>query len=191
MKLGLTLFLVGVILAVAIGGIASHSVTSTFKEASSMEEVNETIWKVPGFWFLLWAYGVPFAAILAGTGIILYGNGDKSVLFGGGTLLVVAFISIINMPLPHIPVLFGIGGNLILLFFFGILWLYSSKLKEKSSYFKLTGYTFLLTGMWFSCEKMARPYLTAAEGLGESPANIMIFFVLAFLFFFLGERDNK
>ncbi|AKB85077.1 hypothetical protein MCMEM_1024 [Methanococcoides methylutens MM1] len=183
--------MVGVILAVAIGGIASHSVTSTFKEASSMEEVNETIWKVPGFWFLLWAYGVPFAAILAGTGIIFYGHGDKSVLFGGGTLLVVAFISIINMPLPHIPILFGIGGNLILLFFFGILWLYSRKLNERGSYFKLTGYTFLLTGLWFSCEKMARPYLTAAEGLGESPANIMIFFVLAFLFFFLGEREKQ
>ncbi|WP_445475680.1 hypothetical protein ACT9XH_02765 [Methanococcoides methylutens] len=191
MKLGLTLFLIGVILAVAIGGIASHSVTSTFKEASTMEEVNETMWKVPGFWFFLWAFGVPIAAIIAGTGIILYGNGDKSVLFGGGTLLVVALITLINGPLPHIPVLFGIGGNLILLFFFGILWQYSRKLKEKSSYFKLTGYTFLLSGIWFSCEKMARPYLTAAEGLGESPANIMIFFVLAFLFFYLGERDNK
>jgi len=191
LKLGLTIFWIGVILAVAVGGIATHSVTSTFKEASTMEEVNETMWKVPGFWFFLWAFGVPLGAIIAGIGIILYGNGDKSVLFGGGTLLVVALVTIINGPLPHIPVLFGIGGNLILLFFFGILWQYSKKLTEKSSYFKLTGYTFLVTGLWFTCEKTARPYLTAAEGVGESPANIMIYFVLAFLFFYLGERNKK
>ena len=191
LKLGLTIFWIGVILAVAVGGIATHSVTSTFKEASTMEEVNETMWKVPGFWFFLWAFGVPLGAIIAGIGIILYGNGDKSVLFGGGTLLVVALVTIINGPLPHIPVLFGIGGNLILLFFFGILWQYSKKLTETSSYFKLTGYTFLVTGLWFTCEKTARPYLTAAEGVGESPANIMIYFVLAFLFFYLGERNKK
>jgi hypothetical protein len=189
MNKGLSLFWLGAILAVVLGGIASYSLVDTYKTSTTMEEVNQSMWKVPGFWFFLWAFGVPLGIIIAGIGIILNGKGEHSVLFGSGTFLVAALITIINGPLPHIPVLFGIGGTLILLFFFGILWQYSKKLTEKSSYYKLTGYTFLAIGMWFTCEKMARPYLTVFEGRGESPAHIMVFFVLAFLFFYLGEKN--
>ena len=59
------------------------------------------------------------------------------------------------------------------------------------SYFKLTGYTFLVIGMWFTCGELSRPYLSALEGTGESPIHVMIYFVLAFLFFYLGERNKK
>lgn len=190
-KTGLAIFIIGFLLAAIMGVFVCNSVTSAFKKPT-LDEVNQTMWRIPGFWFFLWSFGVPIGAVLAGIGALMRSKTKASTiwLFGSGTFLGLAVITLINGPLPHIPVLFGIGGTLILAFFFGIWWLASKKSKGKSDYLILTGYTFLVMGMWFTCGELAREYFAVFEGPGESPINVMIFFVLAWLFLFLGHYQT-
>jgi hypothetical protein len=90
--------------------------------------------------------------------------------------------------MPHIPVLFGIGGTLILLFYFMILWQNARQFKE--NVYKLSGYTFLVIGFWFSCGLASRQYQPAL-GSGESPIDIMAYFVFAMVFFWLSEKKSN
>jgi hypothetical protein len=90
--------------------------------------------------------------------------------------------------MPHVPVLFGIGGMLILLFYFLILWQNARKFKNNA--YKLGGYTFLVTGFWFTCGLASRQYQSAL-GAGESPIDITTYFVLSMLFFWLSELRNS
>lgn len=154
------------------------------------ENLPQTIWCYPALCFLFWAFSVPFGVILAAIGVLVHVKTDKkSVLkFGFGTMGAFLFISFANGPMPHVPVLFGIGGTLMLLFYFHILWKNANKLKE--NIYKLTGYTFLLVGFWFTCGLGSRQYQPAL-GSGESPIDIMTYFVLAMLFFWLSEKRNK
>ena len=193
-KIGLIIFLIGVVLAIAMGGIASYNVGSTFKD-STMDDVNQTMWKIPGFWFFLWAFGVPLGAILAGIGILIYSKvKTKTIwLFGLGTFFTFVLVTIIAPIKRHIPILFGIGGTLIMLFFFGIIWYWANKKHEnqKAANFQLVGYVFLLIGMWFTCGALSRPYLDAIASVKSSPIDIMIYFVLGWLFLFLSHYKSK
>jgi hypothetical protein len=99
--------------------------------------------------------------------------------------------------LGHIPLLFGIGGTLILLFFIGILWLWSKErmaLKDSSTAadLKLVGYVFMLLAAWFICGMASLPFLKALEGEAPStPIHVMIFLVLGWLFLFLGHYKSR
>lgn len=117
---GLVLFWIGVICAVAMGVFASFDVNSTFRD-STIEEVSQTIWSIPGFFFSSWAFSVPFGALLAGIGILIYSGRQKSVvwIFGLGILMMQVAVGFLLSGIAHIPLLFGIGGALLTLFFFG------------------------------------------------------------------------
>jgi hypothetical protein len=90
--------------------------------------------------------------------------------------------------MPHVPVLFGIGGTLIMLFYFLLLWKNAARFKENA--YKLAAYTFLVTSFWFTCGLGSRQYQPAL-GAGESPIDIMTFFVLAMFFFWLSESKTS
>lgn len=184
-KAGRIIFWIGVVLAVSMGAIISYD-PGTFCNLDS-ENLPETIWSYPVLCFSVWAFSVPVGLIIAATGILMQANAKrKTVLrFGLGTLGAYVFISFINGPLPHVPILFGIGGTLILLFYFLILWKNADKFKE--NVFKLAGYTFLVIGFWFTCGLGSRQYQPML-GSGESPIDIMTYFVLAMFFFWLNEQ---
>lgn len=186
-KLGKIIFFIGIALAIGMGGIASYFVSAAYR--LSPEEMSQTIWAFPSFWFMLWAFAVPLGATIAGTGILMNTKAKpKNILtFGIGTLVTLVLVSYFNGPIPHIPILFGIGGTLILLFYFLIIWKKSKQFKD--NVFRLTAYTFLVMGFWFTCGTTSRPYHQAITGGTESPINIMIFFVLAMLFFWLSEKN--
>ncbi len=192
-KLGIAIFAIGVLLMIIMSGIASWPVSTTFRNLS-IEEVNKTIWVVPGFLFFLWAFSVPAGAILASIGMFIYGGVKSSRIWIIGIVLFLVTFLIIFLPKAnHYPFLFGIGGCLILLFFFGIFWLWGKKrltLKDSEKApadFQLIGYVFLLIAMWFTCGALGRPHLKALEDVTSSPIDIMIFFVLASLFLFLSH----
>ena len=191
-KIGLIIFWIGIVLAIVMGGIASYSVSSAYRHLT-MDQVNETIWAVPGFLFFLWAFSVPLGAILAGIGVLIYRKAKtKTVwLFGIGTFLAFMIISAIPKN-KHYPPLFGIGGTLIMLFFFGILWFWTKKNHENQTVanLQLVGYVFLLIGMWFACGALSRPYQKALEGIASSPIDVMIYFVLGWLFLFLSHYKS-
>ena len=154
------------------------------------DNLPKTIWNYPALCFVFWAYSVPVGLILAATGILMRSEAVQSTAwpFLAGTLGVFVFISFANGPMPHVPQLFGVGGALILLFYFMILWTNASRLKD--NWLKLTGYTFLVIGLWFTCGLGSRQYQPLL-GAGESPIDIMAYFVLAMLFFWLGEKRAR
>ena len=197
-KVGLVIFWIAVIWAFLWGVLGSVFVDSAFKN-STMDEVNQTMWAIGGTWNLLWAFGVPLAALIAGIGVLLYSGAKGSTVWKYGIGMVLAvFIGMASGFLGHIPALFGIGGTLILLFFIGILWLWAKErlaLKGASATaadLKLVGYVFMLIAAWFICGIASIPFLKALEGEAPAtPLHVMVFLVLGWLFLFLGHRKSR
>lgn len=143
-------------------------------------------------------FGVPLAAIVATIGILLYSDarGMTVLKFIMGIILVGAVIAAANT-LDHTPLLFGIGGTLILLSFIGILWFWAKErmaMKETSptaAYLKLAGYMFMLMAAWFTCGLAFQPFLKALEGKAfVNPILVLIFLVLGWIFLFLGQYKS-
>lgn len=164
-----------------------------------MSELNQTIWSVRGPLFLLWRVGgVPLGALLAGIGLLLSSNAKISTVlkFAIGIFLTI-IIAMAMGRLGHISYLFGIGGTLILLSFFEILWLWSKErktLKNSSATadLKLVGYVFMLIAAWFICGMASQPFLKALEGIPpSSPIHVVIFLALGWVFLFLGNYKSR
>ena len=200
-KVGLILFWAAVIWAILWGVIGSVFCNSAMN-SMTMEELNESMWAMTGPMMLLWGIGgVPLGAIVAGIGVMLYSGVKGSTVWKfviGYFFLLGPIIAIAMGPLVgHIPLLFGIGGTLILLFFIGILWLWAKErmaLTETSTAaadLKLVGYVFMLIAAWFICGIASQPFLKALEGEATmTPVHVMIFLVLGWLFLFLGHRKS-
>ena len=145
---------------------------------------------------MLWGLGgVPLAALIAGIGILLRTEAKTStiLLFGIGVLAALCAMFLFWY-LDHIPVLFGIGGTIILLCFSGILWFWARKrvhlsgTAAKGADLNLVGYVFLLIAAWFTCGMAGQPFLKAFQGeTPGSPVHLIFFFVLGWLFLFLGN----
>ena len=197
-KVGLVLFWLAVIWAFLWGVLGSVFVDSAFKNLT-MDEVNQTMWATTGPWYLLWAFGVPLGALVAGIGVLLYSGAKGLTMWKCGIGIVLGvFIGMASGFLGHIPPLFGIGGTLILLFFMGILWLWAKErmaLKDSSTTavdLKLVGYVFMLIAAWFICGIASLPFQKAFEGEAwGTPLHVMIFLVLGWLFLFLSHYKAR
>ena len=200
-KVGVMLFWGAGIWAILWGVIGSVFVDSAFRNLT-MDELNLTMWAYQGPWNMIWGiFGVPLAAIVAGIGIMLYSGVKRSTVWKfviGYFFLLGPIVAIAMGPwVGHIPLLFGIGGTLILLFFIGILWSWAKErmaLKEASTAaadLKLIGYVFMLIAAWFICGIASQPFMKALEGEAtRTPMHVMIFLVLGWLFLFLGHRKS-
>jgi hypothetical protein len=196
-KVGLGLFLIAVIWAILWGVIGSALVDSAFRNLT-MDELNETMWAYQGSWTMIWGlFGVPLGAILAMVGILLYSDAKGSTVLIYGIGLFLAVFAAMSAGFGHIPSLFGIGGALILLFFFGILWLWAKErmaLKETSTTaadLRLAGYVFMLIAAWFICGVASQPFLKALEGEPSySPIHVIIFLVIGWFFLFLSHYKS-
>ena len=126
---------------------------------------------------------------------MLYSDVKGSMVwkFGAG-IFITLFIAMYSSALGHIPALLGIGGSLILLLFFGILWLWGKERKTlkgvpaTAADLRLIGYLFLVMGAWFVCGALGQHFMKVFEEVPMStPLHIMIFFVLGWLFLFLSH----
>ena len=197
-KVGLVLFWIAIIWAIGWGVIGSIFVDSAFRNLT-MAELNQTMWASEGTWFMVWGLlGVPVAAIVAIIGILLYSGAQGSTVlkYGIGVFLGL-FAAMAAGYLGHIPLLFGIGGTLILLFFIGILrfWAKERMALEGATAaadLKLAGYVFMLIAAWFTCGISSQPFLKALEEQSPStPIHVMILFVLGWFFLFLGHYKSQ
>jgi hypothetical protein len=198
-KVGLVLFWVAIIWAIGWGVIGSVFVDSAFRNLT-MDELNLTMWAAQGTWTMIWAiFGVPLAAIVAIIGILLYSGakGSTALKYGIGIFLAV-FASMVAGYLGYIPLLFGIGGTLILLFFIGILWLWAKErmalegTSTAAANLKLAGYVFMLIAAWFICGLASQPFLKALEDEAPtSPIHVIILLVLGWFFLFLGHYKSR
>jgi hypothetical protein len=197
-KVGLVLFWIGVIWTVLWGVIGTISINTPLNTLT-MDELNQTIWATTGPLMMLWGLSAPLGVLIAGIGILIYSGARGSTVWKFGIGILLAFFIALSMQLMgHFPVLFGIGGALILLFFIGILWLWAKErmaLKDSSTTaadFKLVGYLFMLIATWFVCAIAPLPFMKAYEGYTPtSPIHIMIFFVLGWLFLFLSHYKSR
>lgn len=186
---GVVVFGIGVALAVSMGLIAS--LDPGYVCQLDADNLPTTLWSYPALCFVFWAFSVPIGFMVAATGILMQAHASRGTVlkFGLGIIGAYLFISFANGPMPHVPIMFGIGGTLVMLFYFLILWKTAAQFKENAH--KLAGYTFLVTGLWFTCGLGSRQYQPAL-GAGESPIDIMTYFVLAMFFFWLSEaRANR
>jgi len=196
-KIGMILFWVGFFWAV-IGGVVGGVSASSVMNSLTMAELNQSVWAMDGAVFLLYSLSPILGALVAGIGVLLY-SGAKGLtiwVFGIGIVLaVVAAVMVTEM--GYFPPLFGIGGSLILLFTFGIYWIWA---KERTALqgsstaadLKLAGYTFMLIATWFTCGIGSQPFLKSFDGEGPgNPMTAMIFFVLGWLFLFLSHFISR
>jgi hypothetical protein len=192
-KYGLVLFCIAVIWAL-LWGIAGSFIVDTTYNTNTMEELEQSMWVPGGIWYYVWGWGVPLSLLLAGMGVLFYAGAKKLtvVTFKTGIFLAVA-LALFSGFIGHIRILFGMGGTLILLFFFGILWLWA---KERMSLegskaaadYRLTGYVFMVIAAWFICGQTGFPFMKAFEGEGPyTPLHIMILLVLGWFFLFLSH----
>ena len=157
-KVGLVIFWISVIWAIGWGVVGSIF-NSSAMHAFTMEEINQTIWAMTGPLFLIWGvFGATLGAIGAGIGLLLYSGARASTVwkFGVGTFLAFIIIMMVLPALGYFPLLFGIGGTLILLFFMGIAWLWAKeRMALKGSYttatdFRMVGYVFMFFAAWYT-----------------------------------------
>jgi len=196
-KISLMLIWIGIIWAI-LGGVVGGISASSVMNFLTMAELNETIWSMDGPLFLLYSLSPILGALIAGIGVLLY-SGAKGLtigVFGIGIILGIV-LAIVIMELGYFPPLFGIGGALILLFFFGILWFWAKermalKGSPTATDLKLVGYTFMLIAAWFTCGIGSQPFLKSFEA--EDPGNpitVMIPLVLGWLFLFLSHNMTR
>jgi hypothetical protein len=193
-KLALSLFWIGLLIAVAFAGIGTRSLMDNLRTLT-MEELAATIWAEGGPLYILWALSVTLGSILAGVGAFMYVK-TKPVfswltsigVFGTVFVMVVIWTRVYN------PTLFGIGGPIILLSFFAIVWIWMKKyaaldIQAKiAGSFKLIGYIFWINTSWFICGETAKMHLKAFEGSSvPSPIEVMVFLVLGWLFVLIGD----
>ena len=193
-KFALSLFWIGLLIAVAFAGVIGRSLYHNLRTLTA-EEFDATIWAIGEPIFMLWAFSVPLGSILAGIGSFVYAKTKPafSWLTGIGVLGAVLVMNLVWSRV-YDPTLFGIGGILILVSFFSIVWIWMKKyaaldMQEKiAGSFKLTGYLFWINASWFICGETAKMHLKAFEGSSvPSPIEVMVFLVLGWLFVLVGE----
>jgi hypothetical protein len=138
---------------------------------------------------------VPLGSVLAGTGAFLYARTKPAFAwFTGIAVLGIVIAMKVVWSREYYPLLFGIGGVLILGFFFSIVWLWMRKVaalgpqERTAAGFKLVGYLFWINATWFLCGETGMLHLRAfADAPAPSPIEIMVFLALVWLFVLLGE----
>jgi hypothetical protein len=198
-KLALSLFWIGLLFAVAFAGIIGRSLYHNLRTLT-MEELDATIWAMGGPLFRLWAFAVPLGSVLAGIGAFVYAKTKPafSWLTGIGVLGAV-IVMVMVWSRVYNSTLFGIGGVLILIFFFSIVRIWMKKyaaldMEEKiAGSYKLMGYLFWINASWFLCGETSKMHLKVFEGSpAPSPIEIMGFLVLGWLFVLIGDyRETR
>ena len=197
-KIGLTLLGVGFLNVIIFSSLASVSLLDTLR-THSLEEVQNTIWAMDRPLFILWAFSVPLGALLGITGAFIYAGIQKIYigLTGIGFIAIVLPMTIFFTKYYSAP-LFGIGGSIILIFFFLLVWLWMRDYEalqnqdKTAAVFQLIGYLFFITASWFLCGEFAPLRLKAfLDRNPPSPIEIMVYLVLGWLFFFLSHYKSS
>jgi hypothetical protein len=193
-KIGLILFWIGLLIAVAFAGVGTQSLMYNLRTLTA-EELDATVWAMGDPLFILWALSVALGSIVTGIGAFLYVKTKPafSWLTGIGVLVAVILMVMVWSRVYN-SILFGIGGAIILVSFFAIVWIWMKKyaaldIQEKiAGSFKLVGYIFWINASWFLCGETAKMHLKAFEGSSApSPIEIIVFLVLGWIFVLFGD----
>ena len=192
--IALSLFWIGLLFAVAFAGIGTRSLMQNLRTLT-IEENNLTMWADGGPLWITWALSVTLGSLLAGIGAFSYVKTKAAFswltvfgVLGAVVAMVMVWSRFYN------ATLFGIGGTIILLAFFAIVWIWMKKYaaldmpQKIAGSFRLIGYLFWINASWFLCGETARMHLTAFVGKSPPvPIEIMVFLILGWLFVLIGD----
>jgi len=191
------LFWIGLVIAAAFASIGTWSLTHNLRTLTA-DELDATMWAVGDPLFMLWALSVTLGSLLAGIGAFVYVKTKPAFpwLTGIGVLAAVILMVMIWSKVYN-TTLFGIAGIIILIAFFGIVWVWMKKyaglgIQEKiAGSFKLVGYIFWINASWFLCGETSKMHLKAFEGQSPpSPIEIIVFLALGWLFVLIGDYSE-
>jgi hypothetical protein len=199
-KAGLLLFWSAVIWTFFWGILASIQQNELYGHVLTFDEFEQTIWATTGPLMNTWGNAVPTGVLLAGIGLLLYSGVRRATvwIFGVGVVLGTA-ISLLIGGLGHFPPLYAVGASLILLSFFGLLWLWAKERRDLAGQsavaadLKLVGYLFMLMAVWYTCGIAGPQWIKALADQPPfmEPISVMILFALGWLFLFLGQYKSR
>ena len=128
-------------------------------------------------------------------GVLLYTGKEGSYFWLLGFLPGTAMsVGMFWEPSQYVPQLFGIGGAVILLSYFGILWLWTRThtayegVAKTGKHIQLHGYSFLVTTGLLLCLYFGNPNIQAlAEQASGNPESITVSLALGMLLLFVGN----
>ena len=173
---------------------------------SPVEQFEGTLLAFEGPIFMLIGLSTPLGVALAAIGILLSAESEKSRLWPFAIGVVFIALGMLLFPLlGYYPILFGLSGGLILLFFFATLWYWAKKrstlegVARTAADFQLVSYVFFLFVAMLMCMLLGNPFsglyfpekvrlfdwaLPAAYSFGTKAA---LYLALGFLFTFLSH----
>ena len=193
-KIGQILFWFGAIFALAFAGVIGRGLYHNLRTLTGAE-LDATIWALDKPIFMIWAFSITLGSILAGVGAFLYVK-SKPIFPWITAIGVLAAVLVMNFVWNRVynSTLFGIGGLIILIIFFIIIWVWMKKyamldMQEKiAGSYKLIGYLFWINTSWFLCGETGKLHLKAFEGSPiPTPIEIMVFLVLGWFFVLIGD----
>lgn len=202
--LGLAFILTGATIVFGISWVAPWWTSSVWSSAPP-ESFEGTAWAAFGPVFMLMSVGVPLGMILFTIGIIVVTAASKTSLW---LISMVVLFAVLSMLYPsttgYYPVVFGIGGALILIFFFLTTWFWLKTREKRNEDQKLASdlqflsYIFFLLMAIQLCALLGNPFsgLYFPEKVIRDSSipfyysmglKIIIYLVLGFLFTFLSH----
>ena len=193
-RIGQILFWTGLLVSGAFAGIIGQGLYRNLRTLTA-EELDATIWALDKPIFLLWALSITLGSILAGIGAFVYVKTKAVFSWVTGVGVIGAVVAtVIVWSRVYNSTLFGVGGIIILLAFFAIVWTWMKRyagldIQEKiAGSYKLIGYLFWINASWFLCGDTAKLHLKVFEGSpAPTPFEIMVLLVLGWVFVMLGD----
>jgi len=205
--IGLILFWIGAVYMFVASWLIMWWVAPMWRN-SPPEQFNGTIWAFGGPVFMFISFSVPLGIVLTAIGMLLYAESKKPrmwpfVIFVIGGVLV-ALSMLFPPTLGYYPVVFGISGGLILVFFFTALWYWARNRRtlegpaKTAADLQLVSYVFFLLTASVLCALLGNPFsgLYFPEKVLQHNAlpfhysmgtKVVIYLALGWLFTFLSQ----
>jgi len=203
-KIGLILFLVGAFFIFSASWIMPWY-TSPVWSSEPPEHFEGTIWEAFGPIFMAMSFLPSIGILLLSIGTLLLGDSVKSHIWPYSIGILLVILSFLFPPtFGYYPFIFGIGGLLILIFFFALLWFWAKNHRKLNndtkiaSIYEVVGYIFIFLTAMLMCTILGNPFsgLYFPERVLEQNAlpyhysfgtKALIYLVLAMFFIFLSQ----
>ena len=191
-KIGIILFWLGVISVIVMQALTRFQ--SPMQRVHTAEELSGTMYAVDGA--LWWIRNIGGSGLtLSIVGVLLYTGKKGSYFWLLGFLPGAALgLGMYWEPSRYVPMLFGIGGTVILLSYFGILWLWTRTyaayegIARTGRHIQLLGYSFLVSTGLLLCLYFGNPKVLALADLPiPSGQSINMTLSLGMLLLFVGH----
>ena len=197
-RIGLVVFGVGVLYMLGLGWLYSWWMVPATRE-SGPENLSGAV-------AFIWALSAPLGSILVVVGASLVAQVERRLfwLLIAGSLLLTVW-RVIGTTSQLLPALFGIGGGLITLFFFGSAWNWIkmrpalSGSERTGSDLHMVGAVFYVIAAWDLCgllgissfllrPDLVQKFAIPPGGAINAASTILVLLVLGWAFTFLGQR---